>query len=144
MVDDELLSEYLFEKTLLSERKSAECSGRPFYLALIRIGNDLIRTEQEREKLIHGISAALLNSLREIDLIGWYLENSVIGIICPRVRYSDADYLSRIFCGRVNAAVKDTGSGGHIFISSRCYPDPVSIRAALEFEDEKLLLDAAA
>lgn len=61
------LSEAEFLRALCFERKRTERSGRPFVLMLFEAGR-LLETPEVGEQM----AAALLTSIRDTDLIGWY------------------------------------------------------------------------
>src|SRR5262252_8341710 len=72
----EFLSQDLFLRMLLVERKRSERSGRAFVLMLLE-SVKLLRTRNQSTlgKVMH----ALANSTRDTDTKGWYEERSTIG-----------------------------------------------------------------
>ncbi len=77
--DREFLSESHFLRLLANERRRSERSNRPFLLLLIN-GNGLFAVDgagSVRDRAI----AALLQSTREIDQIGWFSDYKVLGAI---------------------------------------------------------------
>jgi lipopolysaccharide/colanic/teichoic acid biosynthesis glycosyltransferase len=69
-------SEQVFQSILTHERRRAERSSRPFVLMLVRSLD-----ENHQGRLLSQTISALISSTRESDLIGWYRESSVLGII---------------------------------------------------------------
>jgi len=81
-----MLAQGMFRKLLCFERRRAERSGRHFVLMLLHPGN-LLATANARAvpKLVSIISA----STRDTDIMGWYKDDSVIGVIFTEVSADD-------------------------------------------------------
>lgn len=78
-------SELVFQRMLILERKKTERSGRPFLLILLNI-EDLLRKSRRLADIVkQELATALSESTREIDVKGWYRQDSLIGIICTEV-----------------------------------------------------------
>lgn len=74
-----LLSEDAFVSMLYLERRRAERAQKRFVLVLVDVKRAL--EEGNKNKTLGKIGAALTNSTRETDILGWYLENNLIGVI---------------------------------------------------------------
>ena len=74
-----------FQKLLINERKRSERFGRPFLLILLDVGKLLRAGRKESDIVLQSLAFALNSSTREIDIKGWYLHDSLVGIICPEV-----------------------------------------------------------
>jgi lipopolysaccharide/colanic/teichoic acid biosynthesis glycosyltransferase len=74
-----LLSEDAFVSMLYLERRRAERAQKRFVLVLVDVKRAL--DEGNKSKTLGKIGAALTNSTRETDILGWYLENNLIGVI---------------------------------------------------------------
>jgi lipopolysaccharide/colanic/teichoic acid biosynthesis glycosyltransferase len=74
-----LLSEDAFVSMLYLERRRAERAQKRFVLVLVDVKRAL--DEGSRARTLGKIGVALTNSTRETDILGWYLENNLIGII---------------------------------------------------------------
>src|SRR5258708_12682158 len=74
-----LLSEDAFISMLYLERRRAERAQKRFVLVLVDVkkGNGLNHKDRELSALVRALSDAT----RETDLIGWYLENNLFGVI---------------------------------------------------------------
>lgn len=81
----DLLSESIFLRLLTLERKRAERSGRTFLLVLL----DGTQLFQQSRTLMSRSTSSLCASIRDTDLLGWYKEHAVIGIILTEL--GDAD-----------------------------------------------------
>ena len=73
------LNEESFKRVIAIERKRTERSKAPFVLMLLEVTNhqNLEKTKQALDCIV----AALVASCRDTDLVGWYTENSVIGVM---------------------------------------------------------------
>jgi lipopolysaccharide/colanic/teichoic acid biosynthesis glycosyltransferase len=65
------------------ERKRSERSGKPMLLMLLDAGKFLPSDKSGR--VLNNIMAALSLSTRETDVIGWYKENSVVGVMFTEI-----------------------------------------------------------
>lgn len=74
-----LLNEDAFVSMLYLERRRAERTQKRFVLALIDIGR--ILAEGPKNRVLQKIAGGLSEVTRETDVIGWYVENNIIGII---------------------------------------------------------------
>jgi lipopolysaccharide/colanic/teichoic acid biosynthesis glycosyltransferase len=74
-----LLNEDAFVSMLYLERRRAERSKKRFVLVLVDVQRTMAGGKPER--VVPVLSKALAESTRETDIMGWYLENSLLGII---------------------------------------------------------------
>jgi lipopolysaccharide/colanic/teichoic acid biosynthesis glycosyltransferase len=74
-----LLNEDAFVSMLYLERRRAERSHKRFVLVLVDVQRTISNGNADR--IIPALSKALTESTRETDIMGWYLENSLLGII---------------------------------------------------------------
>lgn len=81
--DHTFYDETIFRYTLRVERMRTERSKKHFLLLLLDISKLTVKYHQ-RETLA-SIKTALLSSLREVDVRGWYHNNHTIGIIFTEV-----------------------------------------------------------
>jgi lipopolysaccharide/colanic/teichoic acid biosynthesis glycosyltransferase len=74
-----LLNEDAFVSMLYLERRRAERSQKRFVLVLVDVQKTLLNGHKDR--VVPALSKALAESTRETDIMGWYLENNLMGII---------------------------------------------------------------
>ena len=74
-----VLSEKAFRRMIAIERKRTERSAEPFLLMLADIGD--LRSDPEALKVLDKIAAALLESSRDTDVVGWYRDGITAGAI---------------------------------------------------------------
>jgi len=76
-----------FQRMLALERKRSERSRKPFLLMLVDLGERLPSTSNG--KATDSIISALSLATRATDLIGWYKDDSVIGILFIEIVIED-------------------------------------------------------
>src|SRR5437660_11260959 len=74
-----VLNEDVFASMLYLERRRAERARNRFVLILVDVKNTL--TGGQKDRTINTLSNAIAEGTRETDIIGWYLENSLMGVI---------------------------------------------------------------
>ena len=74
-----LLNEDAFVSMLYLERRRAERADKRFVLILIDVKKTLAVVHKDRTVL--ALTNALSEATRETDIIGWYLENNLLGVI---------------------------------------------------------------
>ena len=74
-----LLNEDAFVSMLYLERRRAERSHKRFVLVLVDVKSAL--SNGHKDRTILALSSALADATRETDIMGWYLENNVMGVI---------------------------------------------------------------
>ena len=74
-----LLNEDAFVSMLYLERRRTERTQKRFVLALVDVGR--ILAGGPRNRTLHKIVSGISGVTRETDVIGWYVESSIIGII---------------------------------------------------------------
>ena len=75
-----LLNEDAFVSMLYLERRRAERARKRFVLILVDVKKTLGGTRQ-KDRTIQLLTSSLADVTRETDIIGWYLENSLVGVI---------------------------------------------------------------
>jgi exopolysaccharide biosynthesis polyprenyl glycosylphosphotransferase len=82
-----MLSRELFVRMLCLERKRTERSGRRFLLMLLD-ATKLLKTE-DKHKVLPRLLHAITQSVRDTDLMGWYQEAGVIGVIFTEIGHAE-------------------------------------------------------
>src|SRR6476619_2677462 len=78
-----VLHEDAFVSMLYLERRRAERAQKRFLLMLIDIKN--ATADGQKNRTLGKVTGALLRAIRETDIVGWYLEDHLIGVICTEV-----------------------------------------------------------
>src|SRR5580700_12234239 len=79
--EEEILMENVFHSMLTLERRRAERSRKPFVLMLLDADLENGTAEQMLLKAVE----IVLASKRETDLVGWYKQGAILGIIFTEV-----------------------------------------------------------
>ena len=97
-----VLSDDAFQRTLSLERKRTERSRKPFLLMLVDFG-DLLPSESNN-KIVSQITSALSSSTRATDVIGWYKNDSVVGVLFTEVIIDDRGSMIDAMMARMSSA----------------------------------------
>jgi exopolysaccharide biosynthesis polyprenyl glycosylphosphotransferase len=121
-----LLSEDAFISMLYLERRRAERAQKRFVLVLVDVkkGNGLNHKDRELSALV----GALSDATRETDIIGWYLENNLFGVIGTELGNATNQVVQERFLSKVRKAFESTlgreNSTG-ISISFHFFPEEI-------------------
>ena len=83
-----------FQHMLSIERKRTERTQRPFLLLLFDISS--LTTEQPQNSILENTKSAVSSSLREVDILGWYDQDKVIGVIFTEITSIDTLAIEKI------------------------------------------------
>jgi len=78
-----VLHEDAFVSMLYLERRRAERALKPFVLMLVDVKNAI--ADGQKNLTLGKVTKALLGVTRETDIVGWYLEDQLIGVIGTEV-----------------------------------------------------------
>jgi hypothetical protein len=86
--DDTYCSEEYFQRTLVLERLRSKKTGKPFTLILLDIGKLTKGKQTEKAFVLRKLMSVLNSSTHDIEIKvkGWYMFNSIIGIICQDIK----------------------------------------------------------
>jgi lipopolysaccharide/colanic/teichoic acid biosynthesis glycosyltransferase len=115
------LSEDVFERVLMFERRRAERSRRTFALMLINSNGRQVPDA----KVLRQVLAVLATTSRESDLIGWYEASVTIGVIFTEIEDTKTKAAASIL-RKVEAAVQDAlgqADAAKISISMHMFPE---------------------
>jgi lipopolysaccharide/colanic/teichoic acid biosynthesis glycosyltransferase len=118
------LNEDAFKRVIAIERKRTERSKSPFVLMLLEVANHQ-HLEKTRSAL-ECIVAALVASCRDTDLVGWYKEGSIIGVMFTGLVISDKNSILSAILNRVSDTLRNEltfEQFSQISISFHLFPD---------------------
>jgi lipopolysaccharide/colanic/teichoic acid biosynthesis glycosyltransferase len=78
-----VLHEDAFVSMLYLERRRAERAQKRFVLMLVDTKSAI--SDGQKNRTLAKLTGALLSVTRETDIVGWYLEDHLIGVICTEV-----------------------------------------------------------
>lgn len=120
--DTTALSEAVFDSMLTHERLRTERSRTPFVLMLV----DAKSHNRAAAGILKQAAEVALLSMRETDLLGWYKENTTLGIIFIEVNLTGDRPITEILKLKVEAAlVKRMGpeNAAKLSISLHVFPE---------------------
>lgn len=103
--DREALDQRTFRRMIAIERKRSERSKEPFLLMLLEPG--IHPDSREGQEVLASLLNALRNSSRETDVIGWYRDQAVIGVMFTGLMVTDKNLLLTTILSRVSAMLGD-------------------------------------
>jgi lipopolysaccharide/colanic/teichoic acid biosynthesis glycosyltransferase len=94
-----LIGEDLFKSVLIRERKRADRANQPLMLLLVTLRDQASSNLSELWlRVVDGLAAAK----RETDILGWFKDQSAVGLIIPEIPASHAtfvdDFAARLRC----------------------------------------------
>jgi lipopolysaccharide/colanic/teichoic acid biosynthesis glycosyltransferase len=104
--DRVVLGEGSFQRTLSLERKRTERSRKPFLLMLVNCGD--VRPPEDNRMALGRLISALSISTRATDVVGWYKDYCVIGVLYTEITCDDQDSIVRTIMSRVNETLRRT------------------------------------
>jgi len=98
-------SEEYFQRMLILERWRSQQTGRPFLLILLDIRRLINGKRTEKAFVLRRLMSALNSSTRMIDVKGWYMHDSIIGVICQDIQRRYGSIVS----GRIKNTIHEEG-----------------------------------
>lgn len=120
----EALSEDAFNRMIAIERKRTERSKQPFLLMLLGTGPQT--GQLKNGGYLDCVASALMSSIRETDVIGWYNGRTMIGVIYTGLVINDKKSVLSMILERINATLRDSLTEdqiSQITISFNFFPD---------------------
>src|SRR5712692_6937648 len=120
----DLLPEALFLRALCLERKRAERSRKFFVLMLLDHGN--ASQNGNGDEVLNKTVSAILSSIRETDIAGWYTGNTALGVIFAELGAADKKSILTALRAKVTTALRSnlrTEEANHLRISFHCFPE---------------------
>jgi lipopolysaccharide/colanic/teichoic acid biosynthesis glycosyltransferase len=119
----EVLSEDTFHRMVAIERKRTERSKQPFLLMLLEAGR---QHDSSSAVSLDNMLSALLPSIRETDVIGWYKDHSVVGVMYTGLVVNNKNAVLSMILSRVSAAIGEKLTSeqfSQVSISFHFFPD---------------------
>ena len=138
--EKDVLVEYVFHSMLTMERRRAERSRRPFVLMLL----DANLENGAAEEILRQAVRIVVASKRETDLVGWYKEDAILGIIFAEVSMEgDLPITETLRTKMETAFVKHLGQdrAAKIAISLHVFPESWDKNSSGWVADSKLYPD---
>ena len=123
-VEREVLIEGAFRRTIALERKRTERSKESFLLMLLDAGSQ--QASDLNGTTLEGLAYSLLASSRETDVIGWYKDRSIVGVMFTGLVDSDRNSVLSTILSRVKSMLRDDSvfsQFNQVSISFHFFPD---------------------
>jgi len=121
-----LLNEDAFVSMLYMERRRAERTQKRFVLMLVDLRT--VAADGQKIRTVQKIVAGLSDATRETDITGWYVENSLIGVIGTELGDATPKLIQERFLEKLRGALEsaigsDKASG--ISVSFHFFPEEI-------------------
>jgi lipopolysaccharide/colanic/teichoic acid biosynthesis glycosyltransferase len=123
-VEQGALNEETFRRVIAIERKRTERSKSPFVLMLLEVTNH--QNSEKTKRSLECIVNALLAACRDTDLVGWYKDNCVVGVMFTGLVVNDKHSILSAILSRVSETLRNEltfEQFSQISISFHLFPD---------------------
>ena len=124
VAEREILQEEAFKRMIAVERKRTERSAKPFLLMLLETGEH--QSGEKNGKVLANVISALLPATRETDVVGWYKNQSSVGVMFTQIVVFDQKSILSAMLTRVGDILRDSltfEQFNQISISFHFFPD---------------------
>jgi len=109
-----------FHHMLRMERKRTERSPKPFLLMLLDLSG--LQNRRQNNNVYEKLKSTLVSCSRETDILGWYENNKVMGVIFTEMTSVEENAVERIFV-KLHDGISKTINAGWIKISFQTLPE---------------------
>ena len=102
-----LLNEDAFVSMLYLERRRAERAQNRFVLILVDV-QKIVSGISGKDRVVQMLAKALSEATRETDIIGWYLENSLMGVIGTELGKASNELVQKRFLDKLRTIFEST------------------------------------
>lgn len=123
IVDSEILDQDSFRRMIAVERRRSERSRNPVVLMLLDAGNAPI---EQGGKVLTRLLSALSLAARDTDVTGWYIRDSVVGVLFTEINIDDHGEILTVMMSRVSQTLKNNlelEKFGQVGISFHVFPE---------------------
>lgn len=120
----EMLNEATFHRMIVIERKRTERSKQPFLLMLLEGSRH--RDSTKNGASLDNIVSALLSSIRETDVVGWYKDRTTVGVMYTGLVVNNKNTVLSMILNKVSAVLGDKLTSeqfSQVSISFHFFPD---------------------
>jgi exopolysaccharide biosynthesis polyprenyl glycosylphosphotransferase len=102
-----LLNEDAFVSMLYLERRRAERAQNRFVLILVDV-QKIVNGISGKERMVQMLAKSLSEATRETDIIGWYLENSLMGVVGTELGKASNELVQKRFLDKLRSIFEAT------------------------------------
>lgn len=118
------LNEDMFRRLIAIERKRTERSKAPFVLMLLEVANP--QNSEKTRRSLECIVNALVIACRDTDLVGWYKDHCIVGVMFTGLVVNDKNSILTAILSRVSDTLRNEltfEQFSQISISFHIFPD---------------------
>jgi len=119
-----VLHEDAFVSMLYLERRRAERAQKRFVLMLVDVKRAI--ADGQKNRTLARATSALLSVTRETDIVGWYLEDQLIGVIGTEIGKAKSKHVQARMLEKVKAALLEAlprEKAAHVTVSFHFFPE---------------------
>ena len=127
-----LLNEDAFVSMLYLERRRAERARNRFVLILVDV-RKMLDIFSNKERTVQALAKSLTDATRETDIVGWYLENSLMGVIGTELGEATNEVVQKRFLDKLRKIFGSTlgvEKSASISVSFHFFPEEYEIGAS--------------
>lgn len=120
----EVLPEEAFNRMIAIERKRTERTKQPFLLMLLGTGHH--QGSAKNGGFLDSVISALLPSVRETDVIGWYKDRTTVGVMYTGLVVNNKNAVLSMILNRVSDTLKESLTAdqfNQVSMSFNFFPD---------------------
>lgn len=102
-----LLNEDAFVSMLYLERRRAERAQNRFVLILVDV-QKLVSGNSGKDRMVQMLAKSVSEATRETDIMGWYLENSLLGVIGTELGKASNELVQKRFLDKLRSIFEAT------------------------------------
>ncbi len=102
-----LLNEDAFVSMLYLERRRAERAQNRFVLILVDV-QKIVNGVSGKDRMVQMLAKSLSEATRETDIIGWYLDNSLMGVIGTELGKASSEIVQKRFLDKLRRIFEST------------------------------------
>jgi lipopolysaccharide/colanic/teichoic acid biosynthesis glycosyltransferase len=121
---EDVLEEQAFQSILTLERRRAERSRQPFVLMLLDAS--AARADRRRPGCAERLASVVSGTIRESDLVGWYQQNTILGVIFTEVKTDGNGSIAESLCAKVSSTLGgalDPALAAKLILSAHLFPE---------------------
>jgi lipopolysaccharide/colanic/teichoic acid biosynthesis glycosyltransferase len=130
MVERNVLDKQSFQRMIALERKRSDRSGKQFLLMLVDFGRALSR--EHSSQVLQEMFSAISLATRETDVIGWYKDDSVVGVMFIEINVNEPGTIQATMMARLSETLRTNLSRrqfNQASISFHIYPEDWDLKS---------------
>jgi lipopolysaccharide/colanic/teichoic acid biosynthesis glycosyltransferase len=134
-----LVQQETFHTMLTLERRRAERSRKPFVLMLVDAHG--LPESRKAERFLRQLPSVVSSLTRETDVVGWYKENVILGVIFTEVSLEGERHITDILSSKIEGVLHkelDRELSSNLIVSAHLFPESGDPEGSEPIADIKL------